>query len=183
MIARATTTTTTHLPPSRPKPFYHHITLDLLLLILTNSIFHPWITLVFYLCLASIHKHKTSVAYYTLYYTGFLALVELSMWVNHRITYGKYRKVNWEDEVVVITGGGQGLGKVVAEMVMRKGGKVAVLDVREPERGVREEMERWDFVWEVVDVCDEEAVGRAVERVVQEVCSFIFSLSLETRMG
>ncbi|KIW62517.1 hypothetical protein PV04_10684 [Phialophora macrospora] len=153
----------------KPKPWYQHVTLDLLLLILANSIFHPWITLVFYLCLASVHKHKTPLAYYTLYYTAALAVVELSLWVNHRVTYGKHRAVNWEDEVVVITGGAQGLGRTLAEMVMRKGAKVAVLDVREVDEGAREEMERWDFVWERVDVADEVQVRGAVERVVQEL--------------
>jgi hypothetical protein len=159
-------TSTAHLTP---KPWYKHVTLDLLLLILANSIFHPWITLVFYLCLASIHKHKTPLAFYTLYYTAGLAVVELSIWLNHRVTYGKHRAVNWEDEVVVITGGAQGLGRTLAEMVLRKGGKVAVLDVREVDEGAREEMERWDFLWERVDVADEVQVREAVERVVQEV--------------
>jgi hypothetical protein len=160
-----------------PKPFHKHITLDLLLLILANSIFHPWITLVFYLCLASIHKHKTALAFYTLCYTGFLAVVELSIWANHRITYGKYRKVNWEDEVVVITGGGSGLGRTVAEMVMRKGGKVAVLDVLEADEVAQEEMERWDLVWEKVDVRDAEAVKKAMEKIVDEVSTLRFPLS------
>ncbi len=77
--------------------------------------------------------------------------------------------MNWEDEVVVITGGAQGLGRTFAEMVMRKGGKVAVLDVLEPDESAREEMERWDFVWEVVDVCDEGQMKGAVERIVEEV--------------
>ncbi|KAJ9614479.1 hypothetical protein H2200_002616 [Cladophialophora chaetospira] len=152
-----------------PKPWYRHITLDLILLILANSVFHPWITLVFYLCLASVHKHKTPLAYYTLYYTAVLAVVEMSIWLNHRLTYGKHRKVNWEDEVVVITGGAQGLGRTLAEMIMRKGGKVAVLDVLEPDESAREEMERWDLVWERVDVADEMQVKGPVERIVDEL--------------
>lgn len=172
MVAKLSTS---KLPPStsksslQPKPFHKHITLDLILLILANSIFHPWITLVFYICLASVHKHKTPLAFYTLVYTAFLAVVEIGIWLNHRLTYGKHRKVNWEDEVVVITGGAQGLGRTFAEMVMRKGGKVAVLDVLEPDESAREEMERWDFVWEVVDVCDEGQMKGAVERIVEEV--------------
>ncbi|KIW93202.1 uncharacterized protein Z519_05807 [Cladophialophora bantiana CBS 173.52] len=143
-----------------------HITLDLILLILANSVFHPWITLVFYLCLAAVHKHKEPLAYYTLYYTAFLAVVELSLWFDHRITHGRHRKVDWEGEVVVITGGAHGLGRVLAEMVLRKGAKVAVLDVLEPDEEAREEMERWDLVWEVVDVSKTEDVKEAVERVV-----------------
>lgn len=165
---------TSKLPPStshqtQPKPWYRHITLDLLLLILANSIFHPWITLVFYLCLASVHKHREPLAYYTLYYTAFLAIVEISIWINHRIIYGKHRKVEWEDEVVVITGGGSGLGRVIAEMVLRKGAKVAVLDIKNPGAEAEEEMERWDLIWQTVDVAKEEEVKKAVATVVDEV--------------
>ncbi|KIX96564.1 uncharacterized protein Z520_07830 [Fonsecaea multimorphosa CBS 102226] len=158
--------------PQQPSPSWaRHITLDLLLLILANSVFHPWITLVFYLCLAAVHKHREPLAYYTLYYTAFLAIVELAIWLNHRLTYGRHRKVNWaeDNEVVVITGGAQGLGRVLAEMVLRKGAKVAVLDVLPPDEEAQEEMERWDLVWEVVDVSNAEEVKKAVDRVVDEL--------------
>jgi hypothetical protein len=79
--------------------------------------------------------------------------------------------VKWEDEVVVITGGGGGLGRVLGEMFMRKGAKVAVLDVKGPDGSAEEEMERWDFVWEVCDVSDEGSVKKAVQTVVDEVSS------------
>lgn len=159
---------------SRPRPWYRHLTLDLVLLILANSIFHPWITLVFYLCLASIHKHREPLAHYTLCYTAVLAVVEMGIWMNHRVTYGKHRQVEWEGEVVVITGGASGLGRVVAEMLVRKGAKVAVWDVREPDEEAEETMERWDVVWDKVDVSKREEVQKAVERVVAEVC-FLFA--------
>ncbi|EXJ81568.1 hypothetical protein A1O1_07632 [Capronia coronata CBS 617.96] len=158
-------------PLARPKPWYRHITLDLLLQILANSVFHPWITLIFYLCLASIHKHREPMAYYTLYYTAFLAVVEMSGWINHRITYGRHRRVEWEKEVAVITGGGSGLGRVLAQMFLRKGAKVAILDVKEPDAQVEEEMERWDLIWVKVDVGGLEDVRMAVDRVIDELGS------------
>lgn len=173
----APVTTTSKLPApsssplSRPKPWYHHLTLDLFLLILANSVFHPWISMIFYLCQAALHVHREPLAYYTLYYTAFLAVVEIGVYVNHRVTYGRHRDVKWEREVVVITGGGSGLGRVIAEMVLRKGGKVAVLDVREVDAEAEESMERWDLVWERVDVGNAEEVRGAVRRVVEEVSS------------
>lgn len=154
---------------TQPKPWHHHITLDLILLILANSVFHPWITLIFYLCLASVHKHREPLAYYTLWYTAFLAVVEIGIWANHRITYGRPRKVDWENEVVVITGGGAGLGRVLAQMFLRKGAKVAVLDIRPADEEATEEMERWDLLWEVVDVSQRDQVAGAVRKVVDQV--------------
>ncbi|KAK5304727.1 hypothetical protein LTR99_003792 [Exophiala xenobiotica] len=157
-------------PTQQPRPWYRFITLDLLLLILANSVFHPYITFIFYLCIAALHRHREPVAHYTLWYTAFLAVVEVGVWANQRVTYGRHRKVRWEDEVVIITGGGSGLGRVLAEMFLRKGVKgVAVLDVKEPDEEAREAMERWDLVWEVVDVSKVEDVKKAVERVVTEL--------------
>ena len=175
MVSRPSTSRLPSDPAStlvtrRPKPWYRHITLDLLLLILANSVFHPWITMVFYLCLASIHKHREPLAYYTLCYTGCLAVVEIGIYLNHRITYGKHRKVDWENEVVVITGGGSGLGRVLTEMLLRKGVKVAVLDIKGPDGEAEESMERWDLVWEQVDVGNQQEVKRSVEKIVDEVC-------------
>ncbi|KAI1625422.1 7-alpha-hydroxysteroid dehydrogenase [Exophiala viscosa] len=160
--------TTSKTTQSKPKPWHYHITIDLLFLILANSIFHPWITMVFYLCLASVHKHREPLAYYTLCYTALLAVVEVCIWANHRITYGPHRKVDWENEVIVITGGGTGLGRVLSQMFLRKGAKVAVLDVREPDEEATEEMERWDLQWEVMDVSSKEQIEGAVGKVVDQ---------------
>jgi NADPH:quinone reductase-like Zn-dependent oxidoreductase len=124
----------------------------------------------FYLSQAALHKHKEPLAFYTLYYTAALAVVELGVYANHRITYGRHRKVEWEKEVVVITGGGSGLGRVLAEMLLRKGAKVAVLDLKTPDREADEAMERWDLAWEVCDVASVKEVEGAVGRVEREVC-------------
>jgi len=53
---------------------------------------------------------------------------------------------------------------------MRKGVRVAVLDVQEPDEEVEETMERWDLMWEQVDVGRREEVRKAVERIADEVC-------------
>ncbi|EXJ82469.1 hypothetical protein A1O3_06282 [Capronia epimyces CBS 606.96] len=155
----------------KPKAWYRHVTLDVLLLILANSVFHPWISLVFYLCLASIHKHREPLAHYTLYYTAALAVVEILGWINHRISYGRHRRVEWESEVAIITGGGSGLGRVLAQLLLRKGAKVAVLDVKGPDPEAEDEMERWDLLWETVDLRRRDHVALALDRIVDQLGS------------
>ena len=48
--------------------------------------------------------------------------------MNQRVAYGTPRKINWEHEVVVITGGCGGLGGCIAEIYGMRGVNVAVLD-------------------------------------------------------
>ena len=151
------------------KPWYHHLTLDLLTHVLSRSVFHPAIVLIFWLCLCGMHKHRSPTAFYTLYYAAFLATVDCLMWVNHRIAYGKPRKVEWEKEVVIVTGGGRGLGRVIVESLVRRGVKVGVLDVKERDEGVEELVEGFDLVWERCDVGDGEEVGKAMGRIAEEV--------------
>lgn len=55
--------------------------------------------------------------------------------VNKRLAYGLPRELNWDDEVVVITGGAGGLGKILAEIYGMRGASVAILDVAEPVQG------------------------------------------------
>jgi NAD(P)-dependent dehydrogenase (short-subunit alcohol dehydrogenase family) len=53
--------------------------------------------------------------------------------LDRKLAWGPPRKLNWDEEVVVITGGAGELGKVLAETYGMRGVSVAVLDIREPE--------------------------------------------------
>lgn len=132
------------------------------------------------------HKHRQPLAHYTLYYTALLAVVEMGVWLDHRVAYGRPRKVDWEKEVVVITGGGSGLGRVVAEMLARRGVKVAVLDVKEPDEEAKDAMESEDLIWEVCDVSRAEDVRTAARRIQDKVCilgSWLdFALGVDTSL-
>ena len=183
--AYATTTTSTHtttLPSSTQtaqRPWHAYITLDLLVYIASRSVFHPAITLIFYLCIAALHKHREPIAFYTLYWCAFLCIVEILLYVNRRVSYGPARKVDWAEEVVVITGGGSGLGRVLMESLVMRGVKVAVLDTKIEDGESRELKEGapGSLCWEVCDVGILEEVERAVGRVVKEVSFFLAVLS------
>lgn len=95
------------------------------------------------------------------------------MYVNRRVTYGPARKVDWENEVVVVTGGGSGLGRVVVESLVMRGVKVAVLDVQGMDAEAEELAEgaTGELCWVECDVARLEEVEAAVGRVVEEVSS------------
>lgn len=105
--------------------------------------------------------------------------------VNSRLAYGAPRAVEWEDEVVVVTGGMGGLGGCLAEILALRGVAVAVLDVARVPRaraggegdgdgeGGEEELvdgeEREGVRYYYCDVGDGEQVERVWGRVVKDV--------------
>ena len=167
------------LPPqSTQKSWYDYITLDLLLYVLGRSIFHPAIVLIFWLCLAAVppHHHRHPFANPTLYYASFLLFIRLLMLLNHRITYGPARKVKWENQVVVITGGGTGLGRTIAEMLLIKhsGVKVAIIDVKDPDETQRAWMKTGGefegrLSWHCIDIRNSAAVKIIAARIREDV--------------
>ena len=82
--------------------------------------------------------------------------------------------MDWENEVVVITGGARGLGKVLAEMYGMRGVSVAVLDLEVPaERS--EALEHVRFYR--CDVSRLEEVRRVKGRIEEDVRRLQFLLS------
>ena len=85
--------------------------------------------------------------------------------INRRIAYGKDRKVDLDEEVIVITGGRSGLGKCVAEVYALRGATVAVIDVQDAEGG--EEVDGISYY--NCDVSDGEAVKKTWAQITEEV--------------
>ena len=113
------------------QPWYQSLTIDLLIRILNNSIFHPFVAALIPLTLCA-----GGIAYWskevknTIYWAIFICILHALAPLNQRLAYGKPRQVEEEEEVIVITGGGSGLGKCLAETYAMKGGTVAVLDIQ-----------------------------------------------------
>lgn len=70
---------------------------------------------------------------YTCLYAIVVSISALLYKLDKRLAWGPPRKLDWDSEVVVITGGASGLGKILAETYGMRGVSVAVLDVRVPE--------------------------------------------------
>lgn len=75
------------------------------------------------------------------------------------------------EEVVVITGGGGGLGALIAEVYGMRGVSVAVLDVKELEGGKEALEEEKGIKWYRCDVGNSEEVERVANVVEKEVAS------------
>ncbi|KAF7512863.1 hypothetical protein GJ744_011966 [Endocarpon pusillum] len=167
-----TITTTPHLPPSTSKPWTHYLTLDLILHILHRSVFHPFICFLIPLCLLARHWPVSSRGIvYTFSWACLVTLYHtLAIW-NHRLAYGRARTVHLEHEVVLVAGGGgNGLGRLFAEVYAMKGVRgVAVLDTKMPKQGAeREEWEERGIRWFQCDAGRREDVERAKDQIFKE---------------
>lgn len=84
--------------------------------------------------------------------------------LNKQIAYSKPRKVNFSDEVIVITGGASGLGLLIAEVYGMRGATVAVLDVKELESGEARGVEVYKC-----DVGNKEEVARVALEIERDL--------------
>lgn len=117
---------------NHPK-WYNHLTIDLLALILQRSILHPFIAWLIPLCQRAIGAPGDSIQVLsTTYYAALITALWLLGFLDRKIAYGQPRELDWKNEVVVITGGAGGLGKIMAEMYGMRGVSVALLDISEP---------------------------------------------------
>ncbi|KAI5243416.1 NAD(P)-binding protein [Aureobasidium subglaciale] len=97
--------------------------------------------------------------------TWYTLLYSLSA-INTRVGNGKARKLVWNQQIAVITGGAGGLGWLVAKILELKGVSVAVWDVKAPEESEREE---GGVQWYRVDVTDVQEVEKAWQRVKDDL--------------
>lgn len=95
--------------------------------------------------------------------------------MNGRLAHGAPREMDWEEEVVVITGGVGGLGGCLAEIFALRGVAVAVLDVAVQmaggagNDGVVDGEEREGVRYYRCDVGDYEVVEKTWTRIVKDV--------------
>lgn len=149
------------------------ITIDVLFKVLSRSIFNPFIVWLIPLCLRAVsypgdHPHVI----WTVRYAFLVSWMVVLQVFDHGLGYGKARELDWEEEVVVITGGASGLGKILVEMYGLRGVSVAVLDINCP---TKEELLENDALgsenvrWYKCDVSSREDVEKASKQIQQDV--------------
>jgi len=141
------------------------VNIDLLVRILVNSIFHPFIAALIPLCLLAGRVPYTEPAFRnTVYWAIFICILHALQPISERVAFGQERVVDPDNEIVVITGGASGLGRCLAEMYAMKGTAVAVLDINDPGSEGLEGVEYFRC-----DISDPEAIERAWKKVSSEV--------------
>ncbi|KAL2824637.1 hypothetical protein BDW59DRAFT_84200 [Aspergillus cavernicola] len=158
-------------PPSPPKQWHVHLTLDLIMTVLCRSILHPFIAWIIVLCLraqATPYDHPAFLI--ASGYATLLTIIDIAFMISDRIAFGADRTVDLGEEVIVITGGASGLGRLVAQIYGLRGVSVAVLDVAD-EEDVR--LRGWEEVGGVeyyqCDIGVRGEVERAARRIEEDL--------------
>ena len=107
-------------------------------------------------------------------YATALTVLSIARNINHRAAHGVPRTVDFEHEVVVITGGASGLGLLIAQMYSMRGASVAVLDIKDVPENSHDEVFGEDILYITCDVAERDALEVAKQRILQEV-GFAFS--------
>jgi len=172
-----------HVTSGPDQPWHHHLTIDLLAHVLQRSLFHPFIACLIPLCQRALGAPYTSPQFLsTCAYAIFISLLSILSAFDQRIAYGAPRQLDWDEEVVVITGGASGLGKILVQMYGMRGASVAVLDVRIPDEKQREREEGLaDVRFYECDVGDVGAVERVKGEIETDVRSHHLSYSHATK--
>ncbi|KAI9370199.1 hypothetical protein BJX61DRAFT_106707 [Aspergillus egyptiacus] len=154
-----------------PQQWHAHLTFDLIVKVLSRSILHPFIAWIIVLCLraqATPYSHPVFITASA--YATFLTLLDIAFMISDRIAFGADRHVDLSEEVIVITGGASGLGRLIAQIYGLRGVSVAVLDVA-GEEDVR--TKGWEEVGGVeyyqCDIGVREQVERAAERIREDL--------------
>ena len=141
------------------------LTIDFYVKLTASSLLNPFFWLCFVLTRwAYIPNDQSKLAERML-------LATIIIWVLHyiseRVAWGGSRKVDWAQEVIVITGGSSGLGRVIADTYSMRGISVAVLDVKP--MSDQDETEARNIRWYACDVGSQEAIVRAKEQIEKDV--------------
>jgi hypothetical protein len=112
-------------------PWHSYLTIDLLSTVLLRTFLHPFFAWMIPLSLRAVTVPYDYLSMrLAIGYASILSVIYILLYVNDRIAFGLPREVDLEEEIIVITGGASGLGRIVAEIYAMKGTTVAVLDVK-----------------------------------------------------
>ncbi|KAF2096955.1 NAD(P)-binding protein [Rhizodiscina lignyota] len=138
-MSRPTQTLAREIHGSQGPSWFDHITIDLLWRVLQRSFLHPFISWIVPLSLISLGRsayHPVVIG--TCIFAVLVNAVHLFFYIDDAVAFPGSKEVDLGEEVVVITGGANGLGLSLAQMLGMNGATVIVLDIDKPKRDLEE---------------------------------------------
>lgn len=158
------------LPKSfeRPdEPWHHYLSIDVIWYVLGYTLFHPFVAWIVCLCLrAQYTPYGAPEMRIATAWAIAMTVIGIFGIASDRIAFGAPREVDLAEEVIVITGGVEGLGGLLAETYGMRSANIAVLDVKEVDQ---DESEDKGVVYYRCDVSDAKQVEAAAAKIVKDV--------------
>ncbi|KAF1813786.1 short chain dehydrogenase/reductase [Eremomyces bilateralis CBS 781.70] len=152
-------------PRRAGKAWYELLSVDLLYYVASYTVLHPFVAWIVPLCLrAQLTPYNHRAFLFSVGYAAFLTCVFIANGISKILAYGKPRKVDLGEEVIVVTGGGGGLGLFIAQVYGIRGASVAVLDVKSTN-----EDEVPGITFYKCDVRDKNALAKVAEKIEKEL--------------
>jgi hypothetical protein len=165
---------TVQLPKKHERPdapWHQYLSIDVIWYVLGYTVFHPFVSWVVVLCLRAQYtpygnpEMRIAVAWSIL-----MSAIGIFGIISERIAFGAPREVDLAEEVIVITGGAEGLGGLLAETYGMRSANIAVLDIKKVDQ---DEAEEKGITYYQCDVSDAKQVEAAAAKIVDEVRFFI----------
>jgi len=163
-----------HLSVGAPKsskhheePWHRYLSIDVIWHVLGYTLFHPFVAWVVCLCLRAQYTpyEALEMRIATAWAISMTAIGIFGI-ASDRIAFGAPREVDLAEEVIVITGGVEGLGGLLAETYGMRSANIAVLDVKEVDQ---DESEGKGIAYYQCDVSDAKQVEAAAANIVQDL--------------
>jgi len=153
-----------------PQPYegtlaFDNLDIDLVLKVASHTIFGPFFTFFVPLIYKGVGAPWTAP---TVYYSSVWFLFVTSIWLFQTLS-NKYRntgtpgRLNWGEQIVLITGGSSGIGSLLANTLAIRHVTVIVLDV------IPIETENYNITFYKCDVSNWEEVERVAEQIKEEI--------------
>ncbi|KAH7396632.1 hypothetical protein DE146DRAFT_43273 [Phaeosphaeria sp. MPI-PUGE-AT-0046c] len=161
---------TVQLPKKHDRPdapWHQYLSIDIIWYVLGYTVFHPFVSWVVVLCLRAQYtpygapEMRIAVAWSIL-----MSAIGIFGIISDRIAFGSPREVDLAEEVIVITGGVDGLGGLLAETYGMRNANVAVLDMKKVDE---DEAEEKGVVYYHCDVSDAKQVEAAAAKIVEDL--------------
>jgi hypothetical protein len=153
---------------NRPdEPWHHYLTIDVIWYVLGYTLFHPFVSWVVVLCLrAQYTPYGNPEMRIAIAWSILMSAIGIFSIISDRIAFGSPREVDLAEEVIVITGGAEGLGGLLAETYGMRNANIAVLDIKKMDQ---DEAEEKGITYYQCDVSDVEQVEAAAAKIVKDV--------------
>jgi len=148
-------------------PWHQYITIDLIWYVLGYTVFHPFVSWIVVLCLrAQYTKYEAPEMRIAIGWSIAMSAIGIFGIVSDRVAFGAHREVDLSEEVIVITGGVEGLGGLLAETYGMRNASVAVLDLKIVDKA---EAEARNVAYYQCDVGDAQQVEAAAAQILKDV--------------